>query len=76
MGADQNVAVMQRAYDAFNAGDIDTLTELFDESVSWHLPGRSSMAKDYEAARDARLRPDWAGVREHHPGRAAAIVRR
>jgi ketosteroid isomerase-like protein len=48
MGADENVAIMQRAYDAFNVGDVNTLTEIFDESAVWHLPGRSSMAKDYE----------------------------
>ena len=54
MAADENVAIMQRAYDAFNAADIDTLTELFDENIVWHLPGRSSMAKDYEG-RDATL---------------------
>ena len=54
MGAAENVAIMQRAYDAFNAGDIETLTELFDESAVWHLPGRSSMAKDYQG-RDATL---------------------
>jgi hypothetical protein len=45
---------MQRAYDAFNSGDINTLTELFDERVDWHLPGRSSMADDYKG-RDATL---------------------
>ena len=54
MGTDENVAIMQRAYDAFNAADIDTLTELFDENVVWHLPGKSSMAKDYQG-RDATL---------------------
>ena len=54
MPADENVAIMQRAYDAFNDADIDTLTELFDEDVVWHLPGHSSMAKDYEG-RDATL---------------------
>ena len=47
MTAEQNVATMRRAYDAFNTGDMDTLTELMDETV-WHLPGRSSMAGDYE----------------------------
>src|ERR1051325_8203745 len=47
MGADENVAVMRRAYNAFNTGDMDTLTELMDETV-WHLPGHSSMAGDYE----------------------------
>src|SRR5436305_5373706 len=54
MGSDENVAVMRRAYDAFNTGDIDTLIELFDESVVWHLPGHSSMADDYHG-RDATL---------------------
>jgi ketosteroid isomerase-like protein len=51
---DENVAVMQRAYDAFNTGDIETLNEIFDESCVWHLPGRNSMAKDYPS-RDATL---------------------
>src|SRR6266480_5263859 len=54
MGSDENVAVMRRAYEAFNAGDIETLTELFDESAVWHLPGRSSMANDYQG-REATL---------------------
>src|SRR5204863_345022 len=57
----QNVAIMKRAYDAFNTGDINTLTELMDETV-WHLPGRSSMAGNYhgrgfcEASRRNRAR--------------------
>jgi len=54
MTAEENVAIMQRAYDAFNVGDLNTLNELFDESAVWHLPGRSSMAKDYQG-RDATL---------------------
>jgi ketosteroid isomerase-like protein len=54
MGANENAAVLRRAYEAFNKGDIDTLVELFDESIQWHLPGRSSMAKDYQG-RDATL---------------------
>jgi len=45
---------MRRAYEAFNTGDIETLTELFDETAVWHLPGRSSMATDYQG-RDATL---------------------
>jgi ketosteroid isomerase-like protein len=54
MGAGENAAIMRRAYEAFNTGDINTLIELFDESIVWHLPGRSSMAKDYQG-RDATL---------------------
>ena len=54
MGPAENVATMRRAYEAFNTGDIETLTELFDETAVWHLPGRSSMATDYQG-RDATL---------------------
>jgi ketosteroid isomerase-like protein len=54
MTADENVAIMQRGYEAFNKGDLETLTELFDESMVWHLPGRSSFADDYQG-RDATL---------------------
>ena len=54
MTADENVAIMRRAYEAFNAGDLDTVADTFDESIVWHLPGRSAMADDYEG-RDATL---------------------
>jgi ketosteroid isomerase-like protein len=54
MSADENAAIMRRAYEAFNTGDMDTLIEIFDDSVVWHLPGRSSMANDYQG-RDATL---------------------
>jgi ketosteroid isomerase-like protein len=50
MTADENVAILQRAYDAFNSADLDTLNEIFDESAVWHLPGRSSMADDYQGS--------------------------
>ena len=49
METHQNVAIMKRAYEAFNTGDMNTLTELMDETV-WHLPGRSSMARDYQGS--------------------------
>ena len=54
MEAAENAAIMQRAYDAFNSGDMETLIEIFDEGAVWHLPGRSSMADDYQG-RDATL---------------------
>jgi ketosteroid isomerase-like protein len=54
MTADNNATIMRRAYEAFNSADIDTLTELFDESMVWHLPGRSRFADDYRG-RDATL---------------------
>ncbi len=54
MKADENLAIMRRAYEAFNTGDMATLIESFDESAVWHLPGRSAMANDYQS-RDATL---------------------
>ena len=54
MTADENAAIMRRAYEAFNSADINTLTELFAESVVWHLPGRSRFADDYQG-REATL---------------------
>lgn len=43
-----NAALVRRAYEAFNSADMETLTEAFDESASWHTPGRSSIAGDHE----------------------------
>jgi ketosteroid isomerase-like protein len=43
---EQNADVVRRAYAAFNAADIDTLTALFDEDSTWHTPGISSAAGD------------------------------
>ena len=54
MPADENAAIMRRAYAAFNSGDIDTLIALFDEGAVWHLPGRSRFADDYQG-RDATV---------------------
>lgn len=48
MGAEENAAIVRRGYEAFNAGDMETLTELFDESASWHTPGRSPIAGDHK----------------------------
>jgi uncharacterized protein len=48
MGADENAAIVRCGYEAFNTADMNTLTELFDESASWHTPGRSSLAGDHE----------------------------
>jgi uncharacterized protein len=47
MGADQNAATIRRGYQAFNSGDMNTLTEIFDENAVWHATGRSSLADDY-----------------------------
>jgi len=52
MGAAENAAIVRRGYEAFNAADMATLTELFAENASWHTPGRSPIAGDHQG-RDA-----------------------
>ena len=54
MTADENAAIMRRAYAAFNSADLNTLNELFDEGAVWHLPGRSRFAEDHQG-REATL---------------------
>src|SRR2546423_14538130 len=49
-----NVVAVRRGYNAFNKGDIDTLTELLGDNVVWHVPGRSKIAGDYRG-REATL---------------------
>lgn len=44
--AELNADAVRRGYQAFNADDLDTLTELFDKNVSWHTPGRGPFAGD------------------------------
>ena len=47
-----NAALVRRGYEAFNTADLETLTELFAESASWHTPGRGALAGD-RVGRDA-----------------------
>ena len=50
--ARENAELVRRGYAAFNAADMKTLTELFDEKASWHTPGKGSVAGD-NLGRDA-----------------------
>ena len=47
MGATENIALVERGYQAFNTGDIATLEQLFSADASWHTPGRGSLAGDH-----------------------------
>jgi uncharacterized protein len=42
-----NVDAVRRGYAAF-AGTMDTLSEIMTNDVVWHVPGRSSIAGDYQ----------------------------
>ena len=50
MGADENVAIMQRAYDAFNRGDLETLTEIFDGALRGTCRGGARWPRTTRAA--------------------------
>jgi ketosteroid isomerase-like protein len=47
-----NADLVRKGYAAFNAADMQTLTELFTDTASWHTPGRSPLAGD-NVGRDA-----------------------
>jgi ketosteroid isomerase-like protein len=69
----ENAEIVRRGYQAFNAADMKTLTELFDENASWHTPGRGSIAGD-RLGRDAVLAQFGrygGGDRRHLQGRTA-----
>jgi hypothetical protein len=48
----RNAAIVARAYDALNTGDIAALAELFHARASWHTPGLSRIAGN-RSGRDA-----------------------
>jgi uncharacterized protein len=47
MGEHPNLDLMRGTLQAFGAGDVPALYELFAPDVVWHVPGRSLLAKDY-----------------------------
>jgi ketosteroid isomerase-like protein len=54
MGAKENAEVVRRGYEAFNAGDITALGELFAEDVVWY-PAGSGVLSGTKQGRDAVL---------------------
>ncbi len=45
--AKTNAALLERGYEAFARGDIPTVLELFAETITWHVPGRSPLSGDF-----------------------------
>lgn len=43
-GTGGNVDLVRRGYEAFNAGDMDTLRELFAEDAVWLAPGNGALS--------------------------------
>lgn len=54
MGATENAELVRRGYEAFNAGDLATLGELFAEDAVWY-PAGSGVLSGTKQGRDAIL---------------------
>ena len=54
MGAAENVELVRRGFEAFNAGDMASLSELFAEDAVWHVAG-SGVLSGTKQGRDAIL---------------------
>ena len=44
---EQNVDIIKRGYQAFSAGDVETLMSLFDDNIEWVQPGESTISGTY-----------------------------
>ncbi|MDT5265405.1 MAG: uncharacterized protein QOI90_2031 [Mycobacterium sp.] len=44
---DQNVEHIKKGYEAFAAGDVETLMSLFDDDIEWIQPGDSAVSGTY-----------------------------
>ncbi|WP_400159603.1 nuclear transport factor 2 family protein [Arthrobacter sp. BPSS-3] len=54
MGSADNVELVRRGYEAFNSGDMATLSEIFAEDAVWHVAG-SGVLSGTKQGRDAIL---------------------
>jgi uncharacterized protein len=45
--ASQNVDIAKKAYDAFAAGDLETVLSTFDDNVEFVIPGNSTVSGTY-----------------------------
>lgn len=51
---DQNILAAQRGYQAFTAGDLDTVMTLTDDNCEWIMPGRSAISGTHRGRKDIR----------------------
>lgn len=42
-----NVEIVKKGYEAFSAGDVETLMSLFDDNIEWVQPGESALSGIY-----------------------------
>jgi uncharacterized protein len=44
----QNAELISRGYDAFARADLTTVFDIFDQDITWHVPGSSPLSGDYK----------------------------
>ena len=54
MGEQENIALVEKGFEAFNNGDMATLAPLIAEDATQYVPGKSQFAGDYNG-RDEML---------------------
>ena len=66
--SEQNVKTVKRGYEAFSAGDVETVMSLFDDNIEWVQPGESTVSGIYRGKAEfgeylRRLAEKAVGVR-------------
>ena len=56
-----NVEIIRRAYTAFMASDMDTVSALFDDGITWHFGGNSELSGDFVGKQDVFARLQRVG---------------
>ena len=49
---ERNIKLVKKGYEAFAAGDIDTVMSLFDDNIEWVQPGDSAISGTYHGKRE------------------------
>ncbi|MBV9090785.1 MAG: nuclear transport factor 2 family protein [Mycobacteriaceae bacterium] len=47
MSEQDNIELIKKGYEAFSAGDIETVMNLFDDNIEWVQPGESAISGTY-----------------------------
>ena len=64
MSEQENVAIVQRGYEAFGRGDIDALIETMDANIEWTSPGPSDLATAGQRVGHQQIRQFFATINE------------
>ncbi len=45
--SEQNIEIVKRGYEAFSAGDVETVMSVFGDKIEWVQPGESTLSGAY-----------------------------